>query len=46
MQWPLLGGDQMQTGYTLVDIWPGIALLAVFTVLTLLIMAGARATIR
>ena len=40
------GRRPMQTGYSLVDIWPGIALLAVFTVLTLLIMAGARATIR
>ncbi len=34
----------MQTTYTLVDVWPGVALLAVFTVLTLLIMAAARAS--
>jgi len=36
----------MQTTYTLVDVWPGIALLAVFTVLALLVMAGARGSAR
>jgi len=36
----------MQTTYTLVDVWPGIALLAVFTVLALLVMAGARRSVR
>lgn len=36
----------MQTTYTLVDVWPGIALLAIFTVLALLVMAGARGSAR
>lgn len=36
----------MQTSYTMVDTWPGIALLAVFTLLALLVMAGARGSAR
>jgi hypothetical protein len=28
----------MQTSYTIVEVWPGIALLAVFTLLTLITM--------
>jgi hypothetical protein len=36
----------MQTTYSIVEVWPGIALLAVFTVLALLVMAGARGSAR
>jgi hypothetical protein len=30
----------MQTSYTIVEVWPGIALLAVFTLLTLVTILG------
>lgn len=36
----------MQTTYSIAEVWPGIALLAVFTVLALVVMAGARGSAR
>lgn len=36
----------MQTTYTIVEVWPGVALLAVFTVLALLVMAGVKGSAR
>lgn len=36
----------METTYTVVEVWPGIALLAVFTILALLIRAGVRGSAR